>query len=247
MSDTAVLPVTNTDSAQSMTLYAHCQMLDKYELDTQALDSAQRRLVEKQLEISNPHTLFEEKSFVHRYRQVISLYAKNPVVADAISGRKTVASALEDVIRVESFSRVLLPRTVNGRHNRLVEQLVPLLPDAKMLRTRGVFSPDNATTLGAYMIAMGGIIGAAFSGGCQSMAHWTHDPSVVQAVNEMSQHFVPMGVGLGLLGGSYFGLIIHSGVASQLRRNAAYLDEKIVTYCSPDEVRYGHKGAGVEF
>ncbi|MBI2547949.1 hypothetical protein HYW21_01225 [Candidatus Woesearchaeota archaeon] len=84
-------------------------------------------------------------------------YETNPVFRDAIEGRKSIETSLDELAQPNTGIKKFLPRRRNRTYNARIEQLGELITEPSHLRSYGIWMPDNAvtTTLGTMVLALG--------------------------------------------------------------------------------------------
>lgn len=78
-------------------------------------------------------------------RNLITLVAeRNPILRDAVKGRKTVRKKLEELAEINGGVRSSLPHRKNEEHNHQVEYMEELIGrNLDGLKTKGIFARDN--------------------------------------------------------------------------------------------------------
>jgi len=92
---------------------------------------------------------FPELDFDTIKRNVIYCHEANPVVADALSGQKTLRESLDELVG-DKKKRYLLPSPKNSAHENRAQMMSYIVGNARGLHRKGIFYPNNILTNFAY-------------------------------------------------------------------------------------------------
>jgi len=117
------------------TLYERIMQLEKADKDLKAIGSQTR--------IDLPEA----------ERLIFAQYEHNAILADALTGAKSIEEALLDLGKINQGIRHWLPWKRNEIQNRSVEYIGNLIEKPKALLTQGTLCPDNMITMTGYVLA----------------------------------------------------------------------------------------------
>ena len=153
-------------------------------------------------------------------KNVFEEYRQNPVLYDAVSGRRSIEESAKELAQIRRHFKALLPWRKNNSHNERAEQIQELIYTPE-LTTHGILVPDNVLNQLLYV----------------SGTLWAMDEVVSQYFGEGRVNLEMFGVGalIGGLGIVLFNMIPGKGTrynawranVPEMVAEAKYLDTKV--------------------
>ena len=83
-------------------------------------------------------------------------YEDNPIMTSVLNKQTTFEDTLKELKKVGGGWKIYFPRLFkNKKHNDKVEKLEELIPRVSVLKTSGIFKPDNGVIMGMYGFVLG--------------------------------------------------------------------------------------------